>query len=42
MARRRGLALTDLTGLHYNPLTGCYWLGPGVEVNYLAHYRRPG
>jgi len=41
MARRRGLALADLTGLHYNPLSGCYWLGPGVEVNYLAHYRRP-
>lgn len=39
MARRRGLALADLTGLHYNPLTGHYWLGPGVEVNYLAHYR---
>lgn len=39
MARRRQLQLQDLTGLHYNPLTGCYWLGPGVQVNYLAHYQ---
>jgi len=35
-----GMTLLDLCGLHYNPLTQHYWLGPGVEVNYLAHCRR--
>lgn len=35
-----GMTLLDLCGLHYNPLTRQYWLGPGVEVNYLAHCRR--
>ena len=37
--RAAGLEAQDLTGLHYNPLLGDYRLGPGVEVNYLAHYR---
>lgn len=39
-ARAAGLQLNDLTGMHYNPLLGSYRLGPGVRVNYLAHYRR--
>ena len=38
-AREAGLNLGELTGMHYNPLTQHYWLAPGVEVNYLAHYR---
>lgn len=37
--RAAGLAIRDLIGLHYNPLTRRYWLGPGVEVNYMAHCR---
>jgi len=37
--RAAGLALHHLTGLHYNPLTGRYWLGPDVSVNYMAHCR---
>ena len=37
--RAAGLALRHLTGMHYNPLTRRYWLGPGVEVNYLVHCR---
>ncbi|MDG4597603.1 MAG: bifunctional 2-polyprenyl-6-hydroxyphenol methylase/3-demethylubiquinol 3-O-methyltransferase UbiG [Candidatus Contendobacter sp.] len=37
--RAAGLALRHLTGLHYNPLTGRYRLGPGVAVNYMAHCR---
>ena len=37
--RAAGLAIRHLTGLHYNPLTGRYWLGPGLTVNYLAHCR---
>lgn len=36
-SREAGLALRELTGLHYNPLTRRYWLGPGVDVNYLAY-----
>lgn len=38
-ARQAGLTLQDLMGMHYNPLTGHYWLAPGVDVNYLAHCR---
>ncbi len=38
-AREAGLDLRNLTGLHYNPLTRRYDLGPGVDVNYLAWYR---
>lgn len=37
--RAAGLEVQDLIGLHYNPLFREYRLGPGVEVNYLAHYR---
>ncbi len=36
-SREAGLALRELMGLHYNPLTRRYWLGPGVDVNYLAY-----
>ena len=35
--RASGLSLGDLTGLHYNPLTRNYWLGPGVAVNYMVY-----
>ncbi|MBI3899089.1 MAG: bifunctional 2-polyprenyl-6-hydroxyphenol methylase/3-demethylubiquinol 3-O-methyltransferase UbiG [Gammaproteobacteria bacterium] len=40
MARTAGLRTRELTGMHYNPLTRRYRLGPGVDVNYLAHTRR--
>lgn len=39
--RSTGLALREFTGMHYNPLTQRYSLGPGVDVNYLAHCVRP-
>ncbi len=39
--RKARLELRDLTGMHYNPLTREYWLGPGVDVNYLMHFVRP-
>jgi 2-polyprenyl-6-hydroxyphenyl methylase/3-demethylubiquinone-9 3-methyltransferase len=29
------------TGMHYNPLTREYSLGPNLDVNYLMHFRRP-
>lgn len=38
-ARANQLGLQDLTGMHYNPITRRYWLAPGVDVNYLAHYQ---
>ncbi|MHB8744933.1 MAG: bifunctional 2-polyprenyl-6-hydroxyphenol methylase/3-demethylubiquinol 3-O-methyltransferase UbiG [Gammaproteobacteria bacterium] len=41
-ARAAGLALRDLTGMHYNPLSQRYSLGRDVDVNYLAHTERPG
>ena len=28
-------------GLHYNPITRNYWLGRGVDVNYLLALRKP-
>jgi 2-polyprenyl-6-hydroxyphenyl methylase / 3-demethylubiquinone-9 3-methyltransferase len=36
-ARRAGLDIREYTGMHYNPLTRRYSLGPGVDVNYIAH-----
>jgi 2-polyprenyl-6-hydroxyphenyl methylase/3-demethylubiquinone-9 3-methyltransferase len=40
MARHAGLGVREFTGMHYNPLTGTYTLGPGVDVNYLVHCDR--
>ena len=40
-ARAAGLEHRGSIGLHYNPLTGEYRLAPGVDVNYLMHFRRP-
>ena len=39
-ARESGLALKDMIGLHYNPLTKHYKLGPGVDVNYMIHTKK--
>lgn len=39
-ARKAGLDITSATGIHYGPLTRRYWLGPGLDVNYLCHARR--
>lgn len=38
--RAAGLGTRELVGMHYNPLTRHYRLGPGVDVNYLAHTAR--
>jgi 2-polyprenyl-6-hydroxyphenyl methylase/3-demethylubiquinone-9 3-methyltransferase len=40
-ARDAGLELRASIGMHYNPLTRDYSLGPGLDVNYLMHFRRP-
>ncbi len=34
-ARATGLVVTEITGMHYNPLGKKYWLGKGTDVNYL-------
>ena len=39
-AREAGLEFLSSIGLHYNPLTRHYWLGKGLDVNYLMAYRR--
>lgn len=36
-SRDAGLALQDMTGLTYNPLTRQYKLGRDVDVNYMIH-----
>ena len=40
-SRQCGLSLRDSTGMHYNPLTDEYSLGPNLDVNYLMHFQRP-
>jgi 2-polyprenyl-6-hydroxyphenyl methylase/3-demethylubiquinone-9 3-methyltransferase len=40
-ARAAGLELKASIGMHYNPLTRDYSLGPSLDVNYLMHFRRP-
>ena len=40
-ARDAGLELQSSIGLHYNPFTKVYSLGPNVDVNYLMYFRRP-
>ena len=40
-ARQAGLRIGDAIGLHYNPLSRLYSLGPKVDVNYIQHYVRP-
>jgi len=37
--RSADLETGDMTGMHYNPLTKRYTLGPGVDVNYLLSCR---
>jgi 2-polyprenyl-6-hydroxyphenyl methylase/3-demethylubiquinone-9 3-methyltransferase len=39
--RAAGMDVADQQGLHYNPLTRQFHLGPGVEVNYLVAARKP-
>lgn len=39
--RDAGLDLCDQTGMGYNPITKNYSLQKNLDVNYLAHYRKP-
>jgi len=38
--RHADLAVREYTGLHYNPISRKYWLGPGVDVNYMLMAER--
>ncbi|HUO67500.1 MAG TPA: bifunctional 2-polyprenyl-6-hydroxyphenol methylase/3-demethylubiquinol 3-O-methyltransferase UbiG [Gammaproteobacteria bacterium] len=39
--RAAGLDVSEITGLHFNPLTHSYRLGGDVDVNYFLHARKP-
>ena len=39
--RAAGLQLDEMTGLHFNPLSGRYWLAPNVDVNYMIACTKP-
>lgn len=39
--RRSGLDVAEFTGMHYNPLSRGFRIGPGVAINYLAHCHAP-
>ena len=39
--RAAGLAVQDITGMTYNPITRTYALGRDVDVNYFARAQRP-
>jgi len=40
-ARGAGLQLSASIGMHYNPLSKEYSLGPNLDVNYLMYFQRP-
>ena len=39
--RGAGLEVAEVTGMHYNPLTRGFRIGPGVDVNYIVHCKAP-
>lgn len=39
-ARASGLQAQDMTGMHYNPMSRRYHLGPGVDVNYIGMFSK--
>ena len=39
--RQAGLTLDEIIGLHFNPLSGRYWLASNVDVNYMIACTRP-
>ena len=38
--RKAGLATKETIGLSYNPITGNYWLGKDIQVNYMVHAKK--
>lgn len=41
-ARSAGLDIVEITGMHYNPLSKRYSLGPGTDVNYIVRCVKHG
>lgn len=39
-ARHAGLELQGSIGMHYNPISKDYSLGPNLDVNYLMHFKQ--
>ena len=38
--RKAGLNSKETIGLSYNPITGNYWLGKDIQVNYMVHAKK--
>ena len=38
--REAGLVTKETIGLSYNPITGNYWLGKDIQVNYMVHAKK--
>ena len=38
--REAGLNSKETIGLSYNPITGKYWLGKDIQVNYMVHAKK--
>tara|TARA_B100000459_G_C8513323_1_gene172785 strand:+ start:20 stop:730 length:711 start_codon:yes stop_codon:yes gene_type:complete len=38
--REAGLKTKETIGLSYNPITGNYWLGKDIQVNYMVHAKK--
>ena len=38
--REAGLTTKETVGLSYNPITGNYWLGKDIQVNYMVHAKK--
>tara|TARA_Y100000766_G_scaffold187656_1_gene161217 strand:- start:492 stop:1202 length:711 start_codon:yes stop_codon:yes gene_type:complete len=38
--RGSDLSLKETVGLSYNPITGNYWLGKDIQVNYMVHAKK--
>ena len=38
--REAGLTTKETIGLSYNPITGNYWLGKDIQVNYMVHAKK--
>ena len=41
MCRQAGLAVREMIGMTYNPITGVYALAADTDVNYILHARAP-
>jgi 2-polyprenyl-6-hydroxyphenyl methylase/3-demethylubiquinone-9 3-methyltransferase len=40
-ARQAGLEIIDIAGITYNPFTKMFRSSRDVDVNYMAHYKKP-